>query len=374
MKKLIIPTILSIALFAACSGNKGSNKQAELDKLKGEQTKLTEKIEKLEKEIVADGGTVANQREKNVAITEVSKQAFTHYLDIQGKVDADENVTLSPKMPGTISRIIVKTGDHVSNGQILAEMDNQSVKLSIAEAQTGIDFLTTLYNKQKALWDQKIGSEVQFLKAKNAKESAERKMASLNEQLDMTRIKSPINGTVDEVMIKLGQAVAPGAPSLRVVNFSVLKAKADVAEAYASKIHKGSDVIVRFPDINKEIKAKISFSGRAINALNRTFGVEVNLQGNNDDYHPNMLAVLKIADYQNASTVVIPVNTVQSSEEGQYVMIAVKEGGKTVAKKQVITIGSTYDGSAEVKSGLAKGDNLITTGYQDLNQGDVVKF
>jgi len=162
-------------------------------------------------------------------------------------------------------------------------------------------------------------------------------------------------------------------PAVRVVNFSNLKAKAEVAESYSSKVKSGNDVIVSFPDLGAEINGKLSFAGRVINPMNRTFGVEVNLPSSNE-YHPNMLAVLKIADYQSKNALVIPVNVIQNSEEGQYVMLVNSTGKNAAAKKALVKVGSISNGKAEILSGLNAGDVLISTGYQDLNEGDLIKF
>lgn len=372
MKKIIL--IVGIFVLVACSPKSGADKKAQLEKLKAESEKMAEQIKKLEKEIAAEGGSVSSKKEKIVAVTTVQPQAFKHYIEIQGKIDADKNITVSAKIPGTVAKINVEAGDEVKEGQILASLDNQVMAQGVAELQSSLAFVNNIYLKQKNLWDQKIGSEIQYLTAKNNKESLEKKLATLNEQLDMANIKSPITGTVDEVMLKLGQTVAPGIPCARVVNLSSLKAEAEVAESYGSKIHQGNEVIVHLPDVNKDINAKISFSGQVINALTRTFTVEVQLDGNNAELRPNMLAVLKIVDYKSDMSLVVPVNSVQNTEEGQYVMLAVPSKGKMIAKKQPVTVGSIYNGLAEIKSGLSKGDKVITTGYQDLDEGDAVKF
>ena len=190
----------------------------------------------------------------------------------------------------------------------------------------------------------------------------------------MTRIKSPINGTVDAVDIKVGQAVMPGIPAIRVVNFSKLKVKGEVAETYVSKVKKGDAVVIYFPDINKEITSKVSYSAKVINTLNRTFTVEVDLDTKEAEYHPNMIAILKIVDYETPATFVAPINTIQNSQTEKFVFVAANENGKTVATKKTVTVGLTYNGKAEITSGLSKGDQLITTGYQDLNNGEEVKF
>ncbi len=372
MKKVIL--IFGVFVLVACSSKKDGDKKMQLEKLKGEQEKISAQIKKLEEELALEGDRTSSKKEKTVAVSTIQSQPFMHYIDVQGKVDADQNITISAKTPGTVAKINVKAGDEVREGQILASLDNQILVQGVQELQSSLAFAINIYLKQKNLWDQKIGSEIQYLTAKNNKESLEKKLATLNEQLDMSNIKSPINGTIDEMMLKLGQSIAPGLPCVRVVNLSLLKAKAEVAESYGSKIRQGNNVIVHFPDINKDINAKISFSGKVINTLTRTFTVEVQLDGNNAELRPNMLAILKIVDYKNDMSLVVPVNAVQNSEEGEYVMVATTTNGQMVAKRQPVTVGSIYNGMAEIKNGLTKGEKIITTGYQNLDNGDIIKF
>ncbi len=370
MKHLLIPVL--VLLIAACSKPEGGNKKAQLDSLKKEYTALTEKIKVLEAEIALTD-TTNTEKIIPVAVTEAKAQSFVHYLDIQGKVDADENITISPKMPGTITKVNVEAGDDVKVGQILGETDNAALLKGMEELKTGLAFATEVFNKQKKLWDQKIGSEIQYLQAKNTKEGLEQKMATLKEQVEMTYLKSPINGTVDEVYFKLGSTVSPGYPAVRVVNTSSLKAKAEVAEGFASKVKKGNDVEIHFPDLAKNVSSKLSFVGKAINANTRTFTVEADLPSQ-DEFHPNMVAVLKVVDFKTDSALVIPINLIQNSEEGSYIMIAANDNGKTVAKKTIITVGHTYRGQAEVLSGISAGDKVITTGFQGLNNGELISF
>ena len=371
MKKALL-FITAISFLIACSNKENPDKkQAKLEELKKQQAELAIKIKDLEAEIAAEGKTQDNTKYKNVLLTEASTQTFAHYLDIQGKIDAEENITISAKMPATVTRILVKAGKQVKTGELLAELDNSTIIAGIEELKTGMQLANTLYEKQKALWDQKIGTEVQYLQAKSQKESLDKKLATLYEQLDMTKIKSPINGTVDEVMLRIGQTTAPGAPGIRIVNMGTLKAKAEVAEAYAGRIKEGNEVKISFPDTKKEIIARVTYSSKVISAMNRSFTVEANLDGN-QDLHPNMLAVLKIADYRNDSAIVVPINTVQNSEEGQYVMVAKQNGNKLIAERRVVKQGLSYNGNAEIISGLNVGDKIITTGYQDLNQGDPI--
>lgn len=363
MKNSLILALSVIIALTAC-GTKDKKKQ--LEALKKDMAALQTKIETLEKET---GGDSTKAKATEVQIKKLTLEVFKNYIEIQGKVDADENIVLSSEMPGTVTKINVKVGDAVRVGQILAETDNKALLQGVSELQNGLDFATTIFEKQKNLWEQKIGTEVQFLQAKNTKESLEKKMTSMQEQIRMTRVVSPISGTVDAVDIKIGQAIAPGMPAIRVVNFNNLKVKAEIAESYASKIKKGAEVIVRFPDMDDSIISKINFAARSIGALNRTFTVEV-LLDNKKEYHPNMVTRLSINDYQSPSpTIVVPINTLQKDETGEYfVFIA---NGNT-AQKKVVKVGKKYSGRAEIISGIAAGDNLIFGGFESLNDGDLI--
>lgn len=357
--------LISISLLAACGS--GGDKAKQLADLKSEREALTAKIIALEKEVAASDTTA--KKMLKVAVTTIGPTMFRNYIDIQAKVDADENITLSPEMPGAITRINVKVGDEVTKGQILAEVDNKVIVQGIAELQNALDLATTMYNKQKNLWDQKIGTEMQYLQVKNQKESLEKKMATMQQQLDMSRIKSPINGTVDAVDIKLGEMAAPGMPAIRVVNFDNLKVKGEVAESYAARIKKGNRVEVFFPDLNDTLTSTLGFAARVINPLNRTFSVHVNLE-NTKDFHPNMVAVMKIVDYANEKAFIAPIAVVQKAENEEFVFV--EQSGK--AKKVKVKTGRVYNGVAEVIDGLKEGDKLITKGFQNLNDGDLIKL
>jgi RND family efflux transporter MFP subunit len=365
MKKFILVPFLAIAMIACNSGNK-DNKKEELDALKKEESEIKAKIAILEKELSAND---TSETGTPVSVMPLKAGSFKNFIDVQGRVDADENVSLSSEMPGTVTRINVKVGDEVSAGQVLAETDARAITQQISDLQTNAALVNQVYEKQKNLWDQKIGTEIQFLQAKTNKESMEKKMAALQEQLRMTKIISPISGTVDAVDIKLGQAIAPGMPAIRVINFSNLKVKADVAESYASRIRKGSEVVIHFPDMQDSIVTKVHFVSRAINPASRTFTVEVNLD-NKKEYHPNMVARLNINDYQSPEgTITVPVRTIQKDENNASFVFVVENG---IAKRKIITTGKEYRGQVEVKSGLKENDMLVTLGYDMINDGDAV--
>jgi membrane fusion protein, multidrug efflux system len=370
MKKLFFVALISVIV--ACGKSGSSDKKTELENLKKEQAALKEKITKLEKELAA-GDSSRDDKIKIVGVTPMAKQPFIHYIEVQAKVEGDEDVDISAESMGTVTSVLVKAGDKVSKGQVLATLDDKMMQQSIAEVRTQLDLATTVYNRQKNLWDKKIGSEVQYLQAKANKESMEKRMSSMQEQWDKTRIKSPINGTVDEVSVKIGQSVAPGMPAVRVVNLSSLKVKGEVAESFISKVKTGSPVSIYFPDDDKEIKTKLSYSGQVINKLNRTFNVEVRLDAKETNVHPNQIVVLRIADY-TSTAFVVPVGSIQKSSDGEFVYMAANENGKLVAKRKVVTSGFTYNGMAEIKNGLAEGDKVITNGYQNVIEGDPIKL
>ena len=366
IKHFLIPIISTSLLLASCGGSETESltelksMQAEL---KTQLADITSKISKLE----GDSGKKFVLVEANPVMPVV----FKTYINVQGRVDAEENVSLSSEMPGTITKINVKVGDQVTKGQVLAETDARAIQQSISDLKTNADLVNQLFEKQKALWDQKIGTEVQYLQAKTQKESMENKMALLQEQARMSKVISPINGTVDAIDIKLGQLTAPGMPAIRVVNFNNLKIKADLAESYGSKVHKGDEVLVRFPDSNDTLTTMVTYSSRSISAMNRTFGVEI-LLDNKKEFRPNQIAILNINDYKSAKPVMtVPINYVQKDLKGTH-FVLVADGAK--AAKRNIVLGREYNGVAEVKEGLSETDLLITSGYDGLNEGDAIKI
>ncbi|MEO6883063.1 MAG: efflux RND transporter periplasmic adaptor subunit [Bacteroidia bacterium] len=377
MKKIIF-AIAGISILAACSSgqkNKSLDKQkADLAKLQKQEAVIQTKIDSLQTSIHLAEGDSTNSKQKFVSVTTVQPGLFTHFIEVQASVDGKQDINVSSQTMGVVSKIMVSEGDEVKTGQLLAQLDDGVIRQSMQEVQTAKDFANTIYQKQKNLWNQKIGTEVQYLSAKNNYESLIKKQATLQQQLDMTQLKSPIDGIVDEIDIKLGQSVAPGMPTIRVVNFSELKVEGNVAESYISKVHKGDSVLVLFPDLKTQLKSTINYVSKVINVLNRSFAVDVKLPSDNINYHPNMIAILKISDYSSANAISVPVNTVQSSQDGDFVYIATTKNGKTIAEKQAIVVGRIYNGTVEVLQGLNAGDKLITVGYEGLNPGDVVKF
>jgi membrane fusion protein, multidrug efflux system len=361
MKKLIYLAV--VLVFAACG--KPKDKNAELAKLKKERNELNVKISALEKEL----GKTTVVAVSDVSVQEIIPTTFKNYLEVQGKVDAEQNVQVNPEAPGVITGIYVAAGQRVSRGQVLAQLDDKVLRQNIAQLQTQLELANSLYRRQKNLWDQKIGTEVQFLTAKSQKEGLERQMGVLRSQQSLYKIKSPISGTVDRMDLKLGQAVSPGMPGITVVNTNDLKVKAQVAESYAGRVNQGDEVEIILPDVPDSLKTRVTFASRVIDPISRSFNVDVKLPGKSA-YRPNMLAILRIVDYKIENAITVPINAIQKSETADYVFVA--ENGK--AKRVNVRTGKVSEGKAEILVGLKAGDKVVVTGMQDLNEGDPVKF
>lgn len=372
MRKTLL--YLTIILFlASCGAKKTDDKQAELDKLKKEHADITEKIKNLEKEIAEADTTKKGPKAELVVVTELATQPFVHYIEVQGKIDAEENVTVTPQMPGVINAIYVSVGQSVSKGQVLASTDNDAMQKNVETLEAQLAFAKDVYYKQKALWDQKIGSEIQYLSAKNNVETLENSIAAAKEQLAMSKMTSPINGIVDAVDIKIGQIGSPGFQGIRVVNMNTLKAKGEVSESHSAIVSAGDNAKIMITDQHKELDAKVTFASKVINSQSRTFTVEAKLPSD-PLLKPNMIAVMRIADYESPNAIVVDLNMIQKSSDADFVYVAGEENGKKVAMRKTVTVGKIYGGMAEITSGLVKGDKIISTGYQNVIAGQEIHY
>ena len=358
-------------LFLLACGNQPKDPAAQLAKLKEQKAQIEAQIAQLEKEA---GAAPVEQRIRTVGLTEIKPQVFRHFIDLQGKIEAEESVQATAKMPGTLTRILVKNGDAVRKGQLLAQIDDLMMQKSKAEIELQLATATEVFNRQKSLWDQKIGTEIQFIQARTQKEALEKSLETLKEQMNMTNIYAPIDGVVDVVILKAGQAIAPGVPLCNILNLRELKITGKVPDAYSAKVRTGDQVVVYFPDLEKEITTRVSYVSKSIDPMSRTFAVEAKLPSQSD-YRANMIAVLKIIDYQRADAIVAPINVVQNAEDGEFVLVAEKTGdNKATARKTLIKTGVNYGGMVEIIQGLKKGDWLISTGYQEINNGEIIGF
>lgn len=360
--------VLLTVIVVACSQDKATR----LADLKAQQVELAKEIAALEAEIDASGVPAVAVRMKEVAVKEVTPRAFDHYVKTQGFVEAEDNILISSRGMGVITQVFGREGQVVSKGQVIAQIDNSLILQNIEGIKTQLELATSVYDRQKKLWDQKIGSEIQYLQTKTQKESLEKQLAMMQEQNNQTRIKSPIDGVLDEVSLKVGQNISPGQPAARVINNSDLKVTANVSEAFISVIKTGDKVKITIPDLNKEFEARVSFVGRHIDPLSRTFTLEAELPSS-PDLRPNMTALIKIVYASYPSVLTVPVNVVQDIKGEKVVYIAAVDGNQTVARRKVVTVDGIFDGQAQVK-GLAAGDKIVTVGYQGLSDGQFLKI
>ncbi len=361
MKKILY--ISAILALAACS--KPKDKAAELADLKSQQAALNTKIATLQAEV----GKKDSVKSTDVSAYTIKASNFTNYVQIQGRIDALENVTAYPQSPGSITAIYVKPGQVVTKGQVLVQLDNSVLVQNIAQAETQVNLNRTLFERQKNLWDQKIGTEVQFLQAQTALQSSIKQVASLRQQADLYRIVSPINGTIDQMDLKLGQIAQPGTTGIRIVNANFLKVKADVPESYSGSVNQGDSVLIVFPDVDDSLKTRVTFAAKVIDPNSRSFGIEIQLP-QNKEFRPNMTAVVKVANYAKHNAIVVPLNSIQKSDEGDYVYVNVNG----FAKRKNITEGATSSNLTEIKSGLVVGDQVITEGASELGDGDKIRI
>jgi RND family efflux transporter MFP subunit len=399
MKKI---TGISIALFvtviiASCGSSKKddaagiNDKKAALEKLKSSQSKTDEEIKKLQAELEKlDSNTANAAKIKLVAVAGVTTQDFKHYIDLQGHVDAENISYISPRgMPGQVKAVYVQQGQYVKKGQLLLKLDDAIVQQQVVAARqqlegikTQLGFAKNLYQRQKNLWEQGIGTEVQLITAKTNVESLENQLTSAGEQVKIaieqmktTNVYSDVNGVADIVAIRVGetfQGMGAMGPQIKIVNTSNLKVVTNIPENYLTRVRRGSVVEINIPDANKKITANISLISESIDANSRGFVAEARIPVD-PALKPNQSAIIRILDYAAANAVVIPVNTVQSDETSKYVYILTKlSNGKSIAKKVPVVIGEVYGNNVEIKAGLKAGDQLITEGYQNIYDGQMI--
>jgi len=371
-----LTVLTGAALFLASCGsgfvqkdNSLAAKKARLDSLKGQQDKLNKEIGTLEEEI-GKADSTTKEKTKLVALTPVEPTSFTHYIDLQGNVEAENMSWISPRGQGGVVREVnVRQGDHVNKGQLLLKLDDALQRQQVASAQTALSYAKDLYQRRKNLWDQKIGTEVDLINARNQVDQAETQLKIAQENLDFTNVYADISGTADIVTIKVGEAFTPGSQSLRILNTDNLKVVVQVPELYQQRVKVGTPVKITFPGLNnKEITGTVHVSGKSINPESRSFPVEIRVP-NGRDIRANQVAIARVQDYTATGVLTIPVNTLQTDEKGKYVMVGVKQNGKLVAHKKSITIGQTYSDKVEVTGGLEKGDQVVTDGFQGLYEG-----
>ena len=379
MHKILTVTIAASLLLAACGSgsvqkdDSPAGKKAQLAALKDQQEKLSKQITALEGEIgKTDSTGGSREKAKLVALTALAPTSFIHYIDLQGNVDAENTSFISPRGQGGVVReVMVKQGDHVGKGQLLLKLDDAVQRQQLTTAQTQLAYAKDLYQRRKNLWDEKIGSEVDLINAKNQVDQAQNQVKAAQDQLEFTNVYADISGTLNTLTIKVGESFSPGNTSLQIVNTDNMKVTVSVPELYQERIRVGTPVKIAFPGLNKEVTGTIRVVGKVINTGNRAFQVEIHLPTDRD-IRANQVAVVKLQDYTAKNVLTIPINTLQTDEKGKYVMVASAGEGKTVAHKKSVTIGQSYEDKVEVTSGLQQGDRLVTDGFQGLYEGQLI--
>ena len=396
MRQYLIAGAAALVFLSSCGNSKKegnaalNDKKAALEKLKGENTKIDEKIATLEAEISKlDTSADASQKTKLVAVQTIALADFSHYIELQAHIDAENVSYITPRGgPGQVKAIYVKQGDQVKKGQLLLKLDDAVIQQNVIAARQGLESIKTqlafaknIYQRQKNLWDQGIGTEVQLITAKNNVATLENQLAAtqenvkaVQEQSNLSNVYSNVNGVADMVTVKLGEAFgSPGTGVIKIVNNSALKVVSNIPENYLGTVSKGSQVIVQLPDVNKSFNTSLSFVGASIDLINRGFVIEAKLP-NDPSLKPNQIALMKIKDYTAPNSIAIPLNTLQTDDKGKFVMVANNENGKQVARKRILNIGKLTENLVEVKTGLKAGDVLITEGFGSLYEGQLLKI
>jgi len=376
--KYIIPVFIIAFLFVGCTTEENpqglASLKASLKTKKTELKKLTKEIDSLTIKI----GQLEPPKEVNrtlVTTQKVNKSDFKSYASIQATVKSDDIVIASSEVGGRLLNVAVKEGQNVNKGQLIAKTDLESVDMQIAELEISLELAVTTYERQKRLWDQNIGSEMQYLQAKNNKERLEKSLEIIRHQLTKAKVYAPISGVVDHVFLKSGELAGPGAPIVQILNTRKVKVVADVPESYLNKIKKGDLVTVQFPAIDKEFQSRVTLIGRTINPSNRTFTVEIDLQNRDNMLKPNLLAVMFINDDAQEDVIVVPIELVQQEVSGRsFIFVKDENGEGAYAKKVIVETGASYDGNIIITSGLEGGEEMIVTGARGLANNEQIKI
>lgn len=327
-----------------------------------------------------DAALASLEKKTDEALVEtlvVKDTTFNHYVEIQGNVDTQQNVLIQPEMPGALISLHVKAGQSVSKGQILGRVDDAGMGQQLASIQTQYDLAKTTFERQKRLWDQKIGSEIQYLQAQTQMVSLSKSINQMKAQIAKTIIRAPFSGVIDEVFVERGQVVAANPQGLmRIVNLSQMFVSTDVPEMYVGKVKVGSTVEADITSIGKKYNGKVRQVAKTINPANRSFGIEVSVPNPENLLRPNQVAKLKIVDYTNNSVITVPTNVIQQDAKGnKYVYVVNNANANSgVAKKTAITIGQNANNFTEILSGLNTGDRIVSEGANTVSEGMKLTF
>jgi RND family efflux transporter MFP subunit len=379
MKKIVIISTLSLLLFACGKKEENTNidtliASKNVKELQAKKALIQADLSKIDDALATLN---VNKAEALVSVLAVKDTVFSHYLEIQGSVDTKENILVQPEYQGTLVSLNVKAGQRVSKGQVLGKIDDAGLSQQVASLENQYTLAKTTFERQKNLWNQKIGSEIQYLQAQTQMISAQRGVAQIKAQLAKTVIRAPFTGTIDEVFVEKGQVVAPSAQGLmRIVNLSNMYVSTSVPETYIGKLKVGTEVDVLLTSLGKTYKGKVRQIGNFVNPSNRSFGIEVSVPNPENLLRPNQVANLKITDYVSKSTIVVPTNVIQEDGEGnKFVYTAINVSGKTgTAKKAIVKLGQSSNNVTEILSGLSNNDVIVTEGMNTISDGMKLNF
>ena len=375
MKKVVL--IATSLLLIAC-GEKSTDdliKDKNITELKNRKATIQAELEKIDAALV--NGNKTPETEALVSVVTIKDTVFNHYLEVQGNVNTKENILVQPEFSGTLTTLNVKAGQRVAKGQILGKVDDAGMSQQLASIENQYALAKTTFERQKNLWDKKIGSEIQFLQAQAQMISAQKSVAQMRAQVAKTVIRAPFSGTIDEVFVERGQVVAPSPQGLmRIVNLSNMYVSTTVPETYIGKLKPGTEVDVFLTSLGKTYKGKVRQVANFINPSNRSFGIEVSVPNPDNLLRPNQVAKLKIIDYTTNNAIVVPTNVVQEDgEHNKFVFIATNVNGKSgVAKKVLVKVGKSSNNVTEILSGLAANDVIITEGVNNIADGMKLNF
>ena len=368
MKKMII--LAGILACTSCDMNNPDMLRKQITQKKDKIRDLSQQVDDLENKLNSDSLDNKNHFVVPVNLKKMAEEPFSHYVELNGKLEAVENAVISPEMNGQIEEILVDEGDRVIKGQMLVKLNTSLTESSMKEVRTSLELAEKVYEKQKGLWDQKIGSELEYLQAKNSRDQARARLATLESQLDMAHITAPFNGIVETIFLKQGEMAAPGVQVLQLVSLDRLKIYVDLSEKYLGSVKKGDEVQIEFPELhNRNMTVPIRRIGNVIDEETRTFRIELKVSNPDGDLKPNMFTIIRVNDFSTPGAMVVPSLIIKQDIKGKYLYVASETNGKMTAFKKYVETGLSYHDQTMVTKGIGDGDLVIVKGYSQVSGG-----
>jgi membrane fusion protein (multidrug efflux system) len=370
-----IAVIISLSLLVACGPEGSSAKKAELDSYRQKVEEYNQKIADLEAELENQNDDSEAVALLPVEIKEMTPEFFARYFEVTGVIEALKDAYISPEINGQIQKVSVQRGSRVKKGDLILKLNSDVIEKSVDEIETSLELAKRIFSKQEELWEQNIGSELQYLEAKNAMQSLQARLATLEKQMEMAHVSAPFSGIIDDIMVKEGELASPGNPLVHLVNLSNMRVSANISEAYLSSLSKGDLVELRFPAYPEDLlKAGVTRLGEVIDPQTRTFTLEVELKNPREKLKPNMLTSVRIQDYKNNSSLVVPSNILRQDFNGTFLFRISDENGSSKAQKVYVKRGITVQDQTMITEGISAGDLVITKGFNLVSEGTPVRI